>query len=405
MINPTNDPFFKIIGRYSLKMMIREWKSVPLSEVATIERSAIQPDEIQEGSLYLGLEHIESGGTILDAKPVDAGELASSKFNFSKSHVLYGKLRPYLAKITCPDFNGICSTDILPILPGPYLDRRFLCYYLRQPSMVEYANSRASGANLPRLSPKILSSIKIPLPPLAEQKRIAGILDAADALRAKRRESLAQLDTLLQSTFLDMFGDPVTNPKGWDVVNVGDEISFLTSGSRGWAKYYSDKGDIFIRIQNLKKGLLDLSDIAFVDAPESAESRRTRVQSDDVLLSITADLGRTAVVPNGIRKAHINQHIAILRFSNLNPVFVSHQIASQGGQMQFARLNREAVKAGLNFNDIKKIQLIKPPFELQHRFATIVESIDKQKSSLRAHLAELDTLFASLQSRAFNGEL
>ena len=249
------------------------------------------------------------------------------------------------------------------------------------------------------------AEFQIPLPPLDEQKRIAGILDAADALRAKRREALAELDTLLQSTFLDMFGDPVTNPMGWEVVTVGDEIGFLTSGSRGWAKYYAKDGDTFIRIQNLKDGQLDLGDIAFVNAPESAEARRTKVEPGDVLLSITADLGRTAVVPGGIAKAHINQHLAILRFTSLNPVFVSYQLASKGGQAQFDRLNREGVKAGLNFNDVKSIRLTNPPLDLQHRFAASVESVEQQKTSQRAHLAELDTLFASLQSRAFRGDL
>ena len=192
---------------------------------------------------------------------------------------------------------------------------------------------------------------------------------------------------------------------GWEVVSVGDEIGFLTSGSRGWAKYYAKDGDTFIRIQNLKDGQLDLGDIAFVNAPESAEAKRTTVEPGDVLLSITADLGRTAVVPGGIAKAHINQHLAILRFTSLNPVFVSHQLASKGGQAQFDRLNREGVKAGLNFNDVKSIRLTNPPLDLQHRFAAIVESIEHQKASQRTHLAELDTLFASLQSRAFRGDL
>ena len=261
------------------------------------------------------------------------------------------------------------------------------------------------GATMKHVNRGEFLATTIPLPPLAEQKRIAGILDAADALRAKRREALAQLDTLLQSTFLDMFGDPVTNPMRWEVVRVGDEIGFLTSGSRGWAKYYAKDGDTFIRIQNLKDGQLDLDDIAFINAPESAEAKRTTVEPGDVLLSITADLGRTAVVPGGLAKAHINQHLAILRFTSLNPVFVSYQLASKGGQAQFNRLNREGVKAGLNFNDVKSIRLTNPPLNLQHRFAAIVESVEQQKVSQRTHLAELDTLFASLQSRAFRGDL
>ena len=279
----------------------------------------------------------------------------------------------------------------------------FLFWWLK--TQEKHIQSKGRGATFKEVSKKIVEDLQISLPPLAEQKRIAGILDAADALRAKRREALAELDILLQSTFLDMFGDPVTNPMGWEVVTVGDEIGFLTSGSRGWAKYYAKDGDTFIRIQNLKDGQLDLGDIAFVNAPESAEARRTKVEPGDVLLSITADLGRTAVVPGGIAKAHINQHLAILRFTNLNPVFVSYQLASKGGQAQFDRLNREGVKAGLNFNDVKSIRLTNPPLDLQHRFAAIVESLEQQKASQRAHLDELDTLFASLQSRAFRGDL
>ena len=380
-------------------------RSLPLSKVAKIDRTSLAPEKIQGGTPYLGLEHIESGGKILGAQQVESGELKSSKFKFTPEHILYGKLRPYLAKIALPDFDGICSTDIIPILPGPDIDRKYLLYFLRQGSMVEYANSRSSGANLPRLSPKELANFQIPLPPLEEQKRIAKILDAADALRAKRRESLAQLDTLLRSTFLDFFGDPIENPKGWQDTLVENEVDFLTSGSRGWAKYYSDHGALFIRIQNLKGGQLDCTDMAFVNAPDSAEAKRTRVRPGDVLLSITADLGRTAVVPDGIPVAHINQHLAIIRFKTMNPTFVAHQLATKGGQMQFQRLNREGVKAGLNFKDVKNIKLIKPPLELQERFSKIVEGLDKQKRKLIEHSVSLDNLFTSIQQRAFSGEL
>ena len=262
-----------------------------------------------------------------------------------------------------------------------------------------------TGVAQPQITGQSLARFRIPLPPLAEQKRIAAILDAADALRAKRREALAQLDALLQSSFLTLFGDPVANPMGWPMVTVGSEVEFLTSGSRGWAQYYAEVGDVFIRIQNLRGGVLDLSDIAYVNAPESAEAKRTKVEPGDVLLSITADLGRTAVVPDGIGKAHINQHLAILRFRSMNPTFVSHQIASAGCQTQFVTLNRAAVKAGLNFNDVRSIRLTIPPLPLQQKFAAIVESIERQKTTQRAHLAELEALFAALQHRAFRGEL
>ncbi len=281
-------------------------------------------------------------------------------------------------------------------------DTRYLFHMFRIQAPVWV--SQGVGGAQPNITQNIIRKTAIPLPPLPEQKRIAAILDKADAIKRKRQESIRLLDDFRRATFLDMFGDPVTNPKGWPVT-VGDEILFLTSGSRGWAKYYAESGDVFVRIQNLKSGRLDLSDIAYVNAPASAESQRTLLYPGDVLLSITADLGRTAVVPTGIGKAHINQHLAILRFKNMNPVFVSHQIASDGGQVQFGRLNKEGVKAGLNFNDIKSILLTNPPLDLQRQFAAIVQTVEQQKATLQRHATESESLSASLQSRAFKGVL
>jgi type I restriction enzyme S subunit len=126
-------------------------RTVSLSEVAVIERDIVDPAAIEAGTTYVGLENIESGGRFVGVRPVDAGELASSKFAFTPQHLLYAKLRPYLAKIARPDFDGICSTDILPVLPGPDVDRAYLAWLLLRPEMVALASSRATGANLPRL--------------------------------------------------------------------------------------------------------------------------------------------------------------------------------------------------------------------------------------------------------------
>ena len=124
------------------------WKITTLIEVANIERTGVQPQQIKDGTIYVDLEHIETGGRFIGLKPVDNGELANSKFQFTEQHILYGKLRPYLAQIACPKFSGICSTDILPVLPRPNVNRKFLFHFLRQPKMVDYANSRSVGVNL-----------------------------------------------------------------------------------------------------------------------------------------------------------------------------------------------------------------------------------------------------------------
>jgi type I restriction enzyme S subunit len=135
---------------------------------------------------------------------------------------------------------------------------------------------------------------------LDEQRRIAAILDKADALRRKRKRALELLDTLTQSIFLEMFGGPTTRHLDWPVKPLAEFERFLTSGSRGWARYYSNTGHDFIRIQNLRGGELSADEMIYVNPPKNAEALRTTVQEGDVLTSITADLGRTAVVPKAM---------------------------------------------------------------------------------------------------------
>ncbi len=244
-----------------------------------------------------------------------------------------------------------------------------------------------------------------PPPPLPEQRRIAAILDKADALRAKRREAIAKLDQLLQSVFLEMFGDPVTNPMGWPCKTIGELATKITSGSRGWAKYYSDGGPLFLRIQNLVNGELALDDVARVTPPDSAEARRTRVETDDVLVSITADLGRTAVVPDLIETAHINQHLAILRLAEINSTYAAHYLASAGGALQFKRLDRVGVKSGLNFNDLRGLKILVPSLSAQERYAEFVSKVRKQQSAALNSHKLFENNFRSLQQHAFSGEL
>ena len=251
----------------------------------------------------------------------------------------------------------------------------------------------------------MVAKLEVPLPPLPEQRRIAAILDQADALRAKRREALAQLDSLTQSVFIEMFGDAQTIYERWPVKPLGEMLEFLTSGSRGWAEYYAETGAIFLRIQNVCRGELDLSDVAYVSAPDSAEARRTEVREGDVLLSITADLGRTAVVPPNIGKAHINQHLSILRTKAVVPRYLSAFLASPAGQSEVMGRNKQGVKAGLNFDDIRSFRIPKPPSHLQQEFVTRSEEVGRQRGFHHQLLSELDSLFVSLQHRAFRGEL
>ena len=286
------------------------------------------------------------------------------------------------------------------------IDASYLFRFLSSPHGNRQIMADFRGATVGGISRGIIDKVKVPLPPLPEQKRIAAILDKADALRQKRKQSLKLLDEFIRSVFLDMFGDPVVNPKGWPVSTIGEVLEFLTSGSRGWAKYYRSNGSIFLRIQNVGKNKLNLEDLTFVDAPDSTEARRTRVKSNDILLSITADLGRVAVIPKNFGEAYINQHLAILRpLDVVNPIYIAQYLCSTGGINQFKVLNKGGVKAGLNFNDIRSLKFNFAPITLQNKFAATTKFVNEIKANFKLSLREMDEQFNSLVQRAFRGEL
>jgi len=312
--------------------------------------------------------------------------------------------RTGVGKVAVTETELCFSQDITAVIPeSNKLDTGYLVHYLR--TQKTHFQKLARGATIKGITRNVVSDLSIPLPSLPEQRRIAVILDQADALRTKRREALVQLDSLTQSIFIEMFGDAQIIFNKWPTKKLGEILDFLTSGSRGWAEYYADSGALFLRIQNVCKDELKLDDVAFVNAPDSTEAKRTKVQEGDVLLSITADLGRTAVIPAGLGNAHINQHLSILRTSAVIPKYLSAFLTSPAGQREILGRDKHGVKAGLNFDDIRSFRIPMPPQLLQHDFCQKVETVEKQRVLHQQALIELDSLFASLQHRAFRGEL
>jgi type I restriction enzyme S subunit len=219
---------------------------------------------------YVGLEHVEKErGHFADGFVPTPLNMLATNFRFTPKHVLYGKLRPYLNKVVLPNFDGVCTTEILPILPNEEkLDRTFLWAILLSPTFVNWATSQISGANLPRLDPKLLAEYEIPLPPLTEQKRIASLLARADRLRQLRRTAHDLGDALLQSVFLEMFGDIKTNSKNWDMCIIDDVVEFSQYGTS--EKSNSEKrGYPVLGMPNITyEGKLDLEKLSYVDLSE-----------------------------------------------------------------------------------------------------------------------------------------
>lgn len=386
------------------------WPAVMLGEVAELARDGLTPERIDFGTALVGLENIKKGGGLEGVAPVDKGDIASTKFSFSDRHVLFGKLRPYLAKVALPDFEGVCSTDILPILPGPKLDRRYLAHYLLTPGMVALASDRATGANLPRLSPRVLLGFPIPLPPIEEQRRIAAILDKAEELRTKRRAALALLDQLPQAIFLDMFGDPSTNPKGWPkttkLVQASDLVSGITKGRKVNGKSLREVP--YLAVVNVQDRHLNLETVKTIEATED-EIERYRLRPGDLLLTEGGDpdkLGRgtlwNAEIPEAIHQNHIFR--VRLTSPDVTPLYISSLIGSSYGKAYFLRQAKQTTGiATINMGQLKAFPLLLPPLELQHRFAARVEAIHRAKAAHQSAFAELDALFASLQGKLFSG--
>lgn len=387
-------------------------KVATLEEVATIERQSVAPGDIDGDEAYVGLENITSGGEFIEVGCAGEAGLRSNKFRFGPEHILYGKLRPYLSKIAQPTFPGVCSTDILPVRAGPLVDQRFLLHYLRLPHMVGQADKNSSGANLPRLSPKVLALFEIPLPPIEEQRRIAAVLDAADALRAKRRQAIAKLDTLTQAIFIDVMGQGGSGQ--WPVQSIesvakAEKGSIRTGpfGSQLLHEEFTDEGIAVLGIDNAVGNEFRWGERRYISPEKYEQLKRFTVHPGDVLVTIMGTCGRAAIVPDDIPAAINTKHLccvtldaatcqaewlwACLRF---HPD-VLHQLGATHG----------AVMPGLNTGRIKQARIPVPPREVQEHFATLKRAVDDEMLRAKSVAGHLDTLFASLQQRAFRGEL
>ena len=290
----------------------------------------------------------------------------------------------------------------LHILNHDTADRDYLYWALGSIDYDRLVDRAAKGKTLNKAKLKILP---IPLPPIAEQKRIAKILDAVDALRAKRREVLGQLDTLLQSTFLDMFGDPVTNPMGWDTSALGEVGEVITGNtpSRKRPEYYGD------HIEWIKSDNINDPSFVLTEAEErlSVAGKAVARTSPNRSILVTCIAGSPSCIGNAAiadREVAFNQQI--------NAFVPNERIAHWFafgvfwvGKRLVQRVSTDSMKGMVSKSAFSVISIPIPPMSLQSRFAAVAESVERQKVRQRSHLAELDTLFASLQSRAFRGDL
>ena len=369
------------------------WKLVKFGEVATLinGRAYKRAELLNEGTPVLRIQNLNGGNRwyysdlqLPDDKYCEEDDLL---FAWSAS---FG---PYIWKGP----KAIYHYHIWKVLPSPELDKRFAFHLLD--FLTQSVKDAAHGVAMLHITKGKMEAWEMLLPPLTEQKRIANILDAADALRAKRREAIADLEKLLQSTFLEMFGDPVSNPMGWEVKTL-DEVGNVQTGSTPPSKH---------------DGMFDGS-IPFVTPGDLRDSwvksvrTVTEAGADN---SRTVSRGATLVCCIGATIGKMGKATEFSAFNQqINAITWGDEIEDEVGLELMRFFKTKIAKDGasttlpiLKKSLFQKIAIPIPRLDIQRRFIAIVESIEGQKARQKEHLTELEVLFASLQTRAFNGDL
>jgi type I restriction enzyme, S subunit len=351
----------------------------------------------------LNLDQIESDtGRVLAKQIVSVEKLGPPPYPFEAGTVLYSKLRPYLNKVLVADDSGVATTELVPLRCNPEkLFPHYLAYFLRSSEFLQFANIVVAGAKMPRMVMSEFWDYKIPVPPLPEQHRIAAILDQADALRAKRREALAQLDSLTQSIFIEMFGEPISNPMGWKTLPVGDVTDCIVPG-RDKPKSFSGEIPWVTTEDLLHLGVTYNSSKKLALSPaEIGEVRARVIPSGSVVISCVGNLGIASIAGADMV---INQQLHSYQCNeDLNNIYLMHAVAKQAGYM-YAKASSTTLPY-MNKSVCNSIPILVPPIDIQSAFADRYMEINTQKSMHHSFLRELDSLFVSLQHRAFRGEL
>jgi type I restriction enzyme S subunit len=283
------------------------------------------------------------------------------------------------------------------------VDANFFYHLLGSRTIYAEFERRASGATVKNLNIDLVRGVKVALPPLFEQRRIAEILDKADALRAKRRTALAQFDTLTQSIFLDMFGDPIANRRRFPVKKLIEFVDPARPISYGILKPgpNQDDGVKYVRVVDMKNGGIELSGIKKTTEAISSVYRRSLLRDGDLLLSIRGHVGRLAMVPAELAGANITQDTARLALNGIDPLFVRECLRTQGFQQWMARHTKGVAVRGINLSDVKLMPIVQPSADQQNRFRLLVENLEAVRIVHSLSVTAYDALFRSLQSRAF----
>ncbi|MGB9671069.1 MAG: restriction endonuclease subunit S [Halothiobacillaceae bacterium] len=359
----------------------------------------------------------EHSGKLRDPAIVPLRDCRAGKTEFQNGDVLFAKITPCVQNRKSALVNGLpgnfaCgSSEFYVLRPGKRVMPEYLFYFIRQDAVIHAAVESFTGTSGRQRVPRTFwDCLEIPLPPLPVQERIVEILQKADEIRRKRKEALELADKILPAIFLEMFGDPATNPKGWEKLTIGEVASMVTSGftPRGGARNYVAEGPLLLRSQNVHMLSLDLSDCAHLPESIFDEMERVHIQPGDVLMNITGKgtAGRVTWVEDAEIRAAVNQHVCIIRCKKdkiLAP-FLAITLSTPHYQAIIDRAPG-STQSGFNHSRVRALEVIVPPIPVQSSFVAQVAAL---REVIQKHLStrhDAERAFASLLSQAFTGEL
>ncbi len=391
------------------------WTEAALGELVQPVESVDPIRRYPDGSFtYIDLSAINRESKRIETSSRLRGEAAPSRARqlLRSGDVLVSTVRPNLNSVAVvgPSLDGaIGSTGFTVLRTNGKLHTAYLFHWVRTRPFIDALVRQATGASYPAVSDRIVKSTRIPLPSLDEQQRIAEVLNRADALRAKRRAAFAQVAALTQSLFIDMFGDdPLDRSFCWPTITLSEAVMDGTVVTYGIVQAGEEVPDgvPYIRTSDIVGGEIAIHQLRRTAPRIAARFSRSRVQGGDIVMSIRATVGTTAVVPPELDGSNLTQGTARIAPSDaVQGPYLLNMLRTPGVQHWIQRQVKGATFREITLSRLRELPVRVPPQTLQRDFACRSAQVDGLKRNQRASLARFDCLFASLRHRAFAGEL
>ncbi|MHB8954568.1 MAG: restriction endonuclease subunit S [Pirellulaceae bacterium] len=389
---------------------------VSIAEIAEINPRVPQKLAKQTGCEvnFVPMSHLSENGYAESNGTRRLGEVLKGYTYFENGDVLVAKITPCMENGKAALVGGLPhpvsfgSTEFHVLRPGPTTDGRYLFYMVWNSHFRHAAERNMTGtAGQKRVPKSFLERYQVPLLPLPEQKRIADILDKADAIRRKRQKTLSELLLVPGSAFHEMFGSPSHNTKGWEIGTIRDlvtEVKYGTSSKAGAEGNYP-----ILRMNNITyEGTWDLSDLKYIDIPADDEPKYL-VRKGDLLFNRTNSkelVGKTAVFQENTPMAFAGYLVRARAAMNAHPDYIAGYLNSPHGKATLRHMCKSIIgMANINAQEFQDIRIPKPPIEAQLEYVQILDAVRASERPLRAALTEADALFNSLVKQAFKGEL